>query len=162
MPQGSRLTTEQIAFVAEALALVPSWRAAADAAGINRRTLARYQERAENYDKRHETDDEDIAHLPHTDDPDWFCWDAVQTWHAARSRGEMQMVELWRAGAEKDWRAAQALLKAGFPDDYSDRMEVTGKGGGPIDVRALVAEAEERAEEALAEIRTKRAAAGLE
>lgn len=33
-----------------------------------------------------------------------------------------------------DWRAAESLLKRRFPDEWSERHEVTGKGGKPIEI----------------------------
>lgn len=157
MAQGARLTPEQIERVADALRKTPSWRAAADWSGINRRTLHKYQERAEAYAKRREADDEN-THLPQTDDPDYYHWQAVQTWLAARSEGEMVLVNAWRAGAQKDWRAAQTFLRATFPKDYSEQVQITGADGGAIQISTD--EARAALDAALGQLAEKREAAG--
>lgn len=163
MTQGVRLSQDQINRVAEALENAPSWRAAANHAGLHRRTLHLYQERAESYAERHELELDGPAHLAQEDDRDYFYWQTVQQWLAARSRGEMQLVQAWRDGAEKDWRAAQTFLRATFPQDYSERVEVTGAEGGAIKVQhmeELVAEAAERAQARLKELGDRRPSPG--
>lgn len=157
MSQGTRLTPEQIEKVADALRKTPSWRAAADWSGINRRTLHKYQERADAYANRREADPEN-AHLPQTDDPDYFYWQTVQTWLAARSEGEMILVKAWRAGADKDWRAAQTFLRATFPKDYSEQVQITGADGGAIQISTD--EARAALDAALDQLAEKREAAG--
>lgn len=159
MAQGARLTPEQIQRIAEALETSPSWRAAADHAGVNERTIGRYRERAEAYANRHNLD-ENVPYLPDENDPDWHQFDAVTAWVAARSRLEMRLVSGVLEAIPKDWKAAHAMLKSGWPADYSDRVELTGAGGGPIQVSTE--ELEKRAVEMLAEIEAKRLAAGNE
>lgn len=159
MAQGTRLTEDQIEKVADALRKTPSWRAAADWSGINRRTLHKYQERADAYINRREADP-DNTHLPQTDDPDYFYWQTVQTWLAARSEGEMILVKAWRAGADKDWRAAQTFLRATFPKDYSEQVQITGADGGAIQISTD--EARAKIDEALAQVAGKREPAGQE
>lgn len=159
MAQGERLTQAQIDAVAEALETSPSWRAAADHAGLNERTVHRYRERADQYANRN-IRDETLPHLPNETDQDYPYWLVVQDWKAARSRLEMRLVQGVIDAGPKDWKAYQAMLKAGWPADWSDRVELTGAGGGPLQIEALKAEALTRAEEAISQIRAKREAAG--
>lgn len=162
MAQGERLAQAQIDAVADALEVSPSWRAAADHAGANERTIHRYRERADAYTKRHNPEVNDLPNLPDETDPDYPYFVAVTAWVAARSRLEMKLVTGVLDAIPKDWKAAHAMLKSGWPQDYSDRVEVTGAGGGPLQVDALIAEALPRAEEAIRKIREKRAVAGTE
>lgn len=156
MPQGVQLSAEQIEAVAESLLVSPSWRAAADHAGINERTVHRYRERHEAYANRHQTDD-GLPNLPDETDPDYLAWSVVNGWVEARSNLEMNLVRGVLAAIPKDWKAAHAMLKSGWPQDYSDRVELTGAGGGPIQVSA--AELDARAEEAFARAQAKLEAA---
>jgi hypothetical protein len=45
----------------------------------------------------------------------------------------------------KDWRAASWMLQRRHPEVWNlpDQIEVTGRGGGPVEVAAIVARAEE-------------------
>lgn len=162
VPQ-SLLTPEVIEAISESLRVNPSWGAAADYAGITDKTLRRYRERAEAHQQRI-TDTTDLSELSALDQhPDYPYWEAHKAWQQARSRGELELVaKIRQIGLAGDWRALQALAKAGWPDRYADRVEVTGAGGGPLQIEALKAEALSRADEALAQIRAKRKAAGTE
>lgn len=185
----ARLKPALIETICASLAINPNWNAAADHAGISDRTLRLWRTRAETYANRYETDNDttDLAarrlykagldhHTNHDwsgaqralqrlwdhidNDPDLPYYEATVRFVQARATGELELVDVIRKAANAgDWRAALALLRAGWPDRYSERVEVTGAAGGPISVD-MVAEAEERAEVALAEIRAKRSAAG--
>lgn len=145
MPAGVRLSPEQIAKVADSLAQSPAWRAAANHAGINESTIYDYRRRAESYTNRsHDLQDET--------DPDYPYYLAVQTWTEARSRLELSLVRGILAAIPKDWKAAHALLKSGWPADYSDRIELTGAGGGPVLIEQMKSEALERAELAIEQL----------
>lgn len=151
MAQGVRLSDEQIDRVTESLGVSPAWRAAADHAGISDDTLHLYRRKADNYTNRHKND-EGFPNLHHPDDPDYYAWQCVQQWTAARSELELKLVSLVVASSVKDWKAAHAMLKSGWPQDYSDRVELTGAGGGPVQIEAMKSEALERAEAALRDL----------
>lgn len=61
-----------------------------------------------------------------------------------RRRGQPKAVGLMailQAAQGGDWRAGQALLKLLYRDEFADRIEHTGKEGGPVEVDApMVAE----------------------
>lgn len=153
MAQGTRLSPEQIEAVAAAFEINPHWRAAANFAGVNESTLHDYRRRAESYINR-------LQDLHDETDPDYFCWQAVQTWTRARNGLEMRCAQGILDAGPKDWKAYYTTLKALAPQDWSDRVELTGAGGGPIQVS--VEELDARAREMLAEIERKREAAGDE
>lgn len=52
----------------------------------------------------------------------------------ARRDCEIDLVKLWRIHAKEDWRAGADLLARRYPKRWArrDRMELTGKNGGPI------------------------------
>lgn len=145
MSQGTKLTSEQIGLVTESLLVSPSWRAAADHAGVNEKTLYDYRKRAESYTNR-------FPDLPDENDPDHYFWRAVTIWTEARSTLELRLVQHVLDAAPKDWKAAHAMLKSGWPQDYSDRVELTGAGGGPVQIEQMKSEALERAEAALEQL----------
>lgn len=182
----SHLTTAVVEAVCQSLRVNPSWAAAADYAGISPRTLRRIRERGESYEKRQDEPDDlaDLtaqrhykaayhAHQAHDHyqtqrhltvlyahldrDPDRPYYEASTRFMQSRSRGELQLVAVIRkAAGEGDWRAALALLKAGWPERYSERLEVTGRDGGPVEVAARLADAEDRARSALDALERKR------
>lgn len=99
------------------------------------------------------------------DKPYYDLWVECQTAKGVLQRQLLGIImdgALGRNGHKPDWRAAQALLKTGWRELWAERVEVTGAEGGPVALEQVVAEAEDRAELALAEIRAKRAAAGRE
>lgn len=140
MTQGVRLTQEQIDAIAESLEVNPTWRGAAIHAGVNESTLYDYRNRAESYTKR-------IPDLQDETDPDRYYHDAVQTWLAALGRLEMRCARGILEAGPKDWKAYDKILKVLAPQDWNERLELTGAGGGPIQVS--VEELTARAEEAL-------------
>lgn len=150
MAQGTRLTDDQVQAVAESFEVNPHWRAAANHAGVAERTLYEYRQRAETYTNRN-------ADLSDETDPDWFHWQAVQTWTAARTRLEQRCAQGILDAGPKDWKAYQTILKALAPQDWSDRIELTGAGGGPVQVSSE--ELRAQIEEDLARIEAKRDAA---
>lgn len=158
MVQGVRLSDDQIEAVAESLGRSPSWRAAADYAGVNERTLARYRERHDAYANRPGTDQTALSDLPDKTDPDAPYYKIVQRWIAARAELEKTLVNGVLDAIPKDWKAAHAMLKSGWPKDYSERVELTGAGGGPIEVSSD--ELRAQIEQDLARIAAKREAAG--
>lgn len=53
---------------------------------------------------------------------------------AAEGEGAMVLVLRIKEAGKKDWRANFALLQARYPNDYGrQRVEVTGKDGGPVE-----------------------------
>jgi hypothetical protein len=54
------------------------------------------------------------------------------------SLAEEELVRRWQAQTIGDWRACRELLAMRFPEDWVRRQtyEVSGPGGGPIEVRA--------------------------
>lgn len=54
----------------------------------------------------------------------------------AEAEWEAWAVEQWAGHFGKDWRAIQAMMKAKFPEFYSDtaKVELTGSNGGPVQV----------------------------
>lgn len=58
--------------------------------------------------------------------------DAVER---ATARGEVSLVAIIRKAAEKDWRAALALVERRHPERWGKAIALTGKGGGPIATR---------------------------
>lgn len=148
----SKLTPETIEAIATSLRVNPSWAAAADYAGITDKTLYRYRERATNHQQRR--DQAEPSELSELDThPDQPYWNAYQTWQTARSRGELELVaKIRQLGMEGDWRALHTLAKMGWPDRYSDRVELTGAGGGPVQIEQMKSEALERAEAALEQL----------
>lgn len=46
-----------------------------------------------------------------------------------------ELIAAMRKATPDDWRAAEALLKRRFPNEYSERQEVTGAAGGPLEVK---------------------------
>lgn len=52
---------------------------------------------------------------------------------------EARLVLQWQQAVPHDWRAARGFLERRHPDRWGrkDRHELSGPGGGPIDVRAL-------------------------
>lgn len=153
MAQGSRLTPQQIQLVADSLETNPAWRAAANHAGVAERTLYEYRQRAETYTNRN-------ADLSDESDPDHFHWQAVQTWTAARDRLEQRLVDGILDAIPKDWKAAHTMLKALAPQDWSERVELTGAGGGPVQISTD--ELRAQIEEDLARVAQKREAAGAD
>lgn len=151
MTQGQRLSQDQIDAVAESLSVNPNWNAAADFAGVSDRVLRLYRERVEGLESIAARPGVVIADLSADDR---FYQEAVQAWRSARSRGEKELVDSIRTAMAKDWRAAESLLKKGWPDRYNDRVELTGAGGGPIQVSSeeLMARAEEAHARALAKV----------
>lgn len=154
----SKLTPEVIEAIATSLRVNPSWAAAADYAGITDKTLYRYRERATNHQQRR--DQAEPSELSELDThPDQPYWTAYQTWQTARSRGELELVaKIRQLGMEGDWRALHTLAKMGWPDRYSDRVELTGAGGGPVQISTD--EARTQLEASLAQVKQKREAAG--
>lgn len=148
MAQGSRLSQEQIDRVAVSLRHNPNWGAAADHAGVTDRVLRLYRERVESNTK----DTSDLS------EDERFYHEAVTAWTAARSEGERELIDAIRQAIDKDWKAADALLKKGWPDRYNERVELTGAGGGPIQVDADALW--QRAEEVRSQIEAKRVADG--
>lgn len=45
-----------------------------------------------------------------------------------------QLVTIRQEAANGDWRAARFLLESRFPDEFAIRREITGAGGGPVEV----------------------------
>ena len=57
----------------------------------------------------------------------------------ARAEGIGVLHDRIREASEKDWRAALALLERMDPDNYGrNRLEITGKDGGPIELTEVV------------------------
>jgi hypothetical protein len=56
----------------------------------------------------------------------------------AEAEWEHWAIEEWQQHTGKDWRAIYSLMKAKLPELYSDRVEVTGAGGGPVRVAAQI------------------------
>lgn len=139
---GERLSPTDIAAVAKSLEVNPHWRAAANYAGINEKTIYDYRNRAETYANR-------LPDLPE-DEGGRFCYEAVQSWIAARNRLETRCVESLLRHGDKDWKAHFTILKALAPQDWSERVELTGVEGGPIQVDLA-----ERAREAFERIAAK-------
>lgn len=51
----------------------------------------------------------------------------------AEAEVEQHAVAIWRQAMPTDWRAAEAFLKRRFPDNWGgEKLEVTGKDGGPV------------------------------
>lgn len=179
IPPQSAITPEVVELICQSLRVNPSWGAAADYAGISDRTLRLARQRAEAFAKRYEGDEEvtDLAAARlykqgrdaweagdmtgaqraieaiwrHVDrDQDGGYYEAVSKMTQSRARGELQLVAIIRkAAGEGDWRAAYQLLKAGWPDRYNDRLEITGAKGGPVEVEHRLKDAEDRARQAL-------------
>lgn len=65
-----------------------------------------------------------------------YVWLAMGVMRA-EAEWEHWAVQLWQAKFGSDWHAVYALLKERNPDAYgnSQRMEVTGSGGGPVQVQ---------------------------
>lgn len=156
MAQGARLTDEQVQKVAESLGVSPAWRAAADHAGVHETTLWRYRQRAETY-LNHNTTDDGLQNLQNETDPDYPFYLAVAAWTEARSELEQMLCIGVIGSIPKDWKAAHAMLKSGWPQDYSDRVELTGAGGGPVQISTD--EARTQLEASLAAVKAKREAA---
>lgn len=126
----SKLTPELIDKIAESLRVNPSWRAAADYAGVTDRTVRNWRNRGEQFQSRIDAAT-DISAIQ--DDRDYPHWVAYQRWLEARSRGEIELIAvIRRAATDGDWRAAQALARMGWPDRYIERVEVTGAEGEPL------------------------------
>lgn len=155
----SKLTPEVIDAVAESLRVNANWLAAADYAGITDRSLRTYRERAQAHQTRLDNTNEPSEVSALEAHPDHPYWQAAQRWDIARSRGELELVATIRKVAiAGDWRAADSLLKKGWPDRYSDRVELTGAGGGPVQISTD--ELRASIEESLTQIAAKREAAG--
>jgi hypothetical protein len=56
--------------------------------------------------------------------------------HAARAEAEVRSLAVIQNASRKTWQAAAWFLERGFPQHWarSDRHEVTGKDGGPIEL----------------------------
>lgn len=60
----------------------------------------------------------------------------------ARAEAELEvaLVAQWRQQMPSDWRAVAEFLARRFPRDWGRRTEVTGAGGGPVEVMSLTDE----------------------
>ncbi|KJS86280.1 valine--tRNA ligase [Desulfosporosinus sp. BICA1-9] len=58
---------------------------------------------------------------------------------AAEAQAEIRAVELWHKQMPQDWRAAQAFLERRYPERWGkrERVEFTGKEGGPIEIESM-------------------------
>ncbi len=54
----------------------------------------------------------------------------------ARARPKVVALTSIQTAAPQDWRAAESLLRLLYRDEFSSRLEVTGEGGGPVEVDA--------------------------
>ena len=55
----------------------------------------------------------------------------------ARADGVRALAATVRKAANDDWRAAAWMLERQDPDEWSRRTELTGKSGGPVEVREV-------------------------
>jgi len=63
-------------------------------------------------------------------------YEAVKKAEGERAARWLQSIE--QAAKDGQWQAAAWKLERIYPDDYGrNRIEITGKNGGPIDVRSL-------------------------
>ena len=53
----------------------------------------------------------------------------------AISEGSRSLELVIRKAATVDWRAAHLILKCRHPTEWGNRLEHTGRGGGPIEVK---------------------------
>lgn len=81
---------------------------------------------------------------------DWVNADAEfrQAIHRARSAAKIDMVTILRGAASDDWRAAERYLARCGDGEFSEttKSEVTGAGGGPLQVTEVPTSAERAAE----------------
>lgn len=67
-----------------------------------------------------------------------YVWMAMGVMRA-EAEWEHWAIEEWQAHSGRDWRAVQTLMKAKFPELYSEKtaVELSGPGGGPVRVAQI-------------------------
>lgn len=64
--------------------------------------------------------------------------DFYRAMRRAEHSPEVRALALWNNHMKKDWRAARDFLARRYPDRWSQRLEVTGAGGGPIEMATTI------------------------
>jgi hypothetical protein len=102
-----------------ALEAANTYACAARAAGIGERTFFRWMERGRRASKGE-------------------YWQFRQDILEAVAKSQEELVRRWHAKTDDDWRAARDLLARRWPEEWMSRegRELTGKGGGPVQVSA--------------------------
>ena len=105
---------------------------AAQAAGIAKSTISGWIKRGSEEQWRIENGEE-----PNKLEKPYL--EFVQSMMKAEAEAQAGLVVAWfREARQGDWKAAQAFLAKRWPDEWSDsstvKLEVTGAGGGPIQV----------------------------
>ncbi|MGQ0670422.1 MAG: hypothetical protein ACT4PO_12225 [Actinomycetota bacterium] len=159
MPRPSKLTPEVHETIVLAVVGGNYRSVAAEFAGVNRRTFARWMERGEAAAEeltrledlpraalaaearvrkvsvaRKDTRAEIIARLIGTEASYLALADAVEQ---AFAEAEVRDIATIEKAAKTQWQAAAWRLERMFPDRFGQRThrELTGSGGGPIDIR---------------------------
>ena len=94
---------------------------ACDLCGIDQSTYHRWRERGENGEEP-------------------YC-EFVKAIKDAEARAEARAVALVQKAMVDDWKAAMTWMERKFPDRWSrgERREITGAGGGPVEVNDVSA-----------------------
>lgn len=128
MGQPTKLTPERKERILSYLVTGVTVEVAARASGIEPQTHYNWFNRG-----KPRRDDEQ----PHTEQ-DAIYVDYFEDVMRARAEREAYLAGLVMKHATDDWRAALAMLQAMFPERWNrQRLELTGSGGAPIEVRPV-------------------------
>lgn len=126
------MTDENTGLIMDAVVAGLGLNRAAGYAGVPERTVKGWLARGR---AAIEAADDNAAPVP---DSERKYADFARDIDSARSRAVARNVTIIQEAAPQDWRAAAWWLERAHPDDYgrAARMEVTGAGGGALEVHA--------------------------
>lgn len=103
---------------------------AASAGGVTKQAVYNWLNRGRDEAARREE-----GHEPRK--PEQMYVDFLDAFTRAENDAEADAVRIWREQMPDDWRAAKEYLARRFGDRWGDRqrMELTGKDGGPVEQR---------------------------
>lgn len=111
-----KLTKPRMKAIADAIEAGATRELAAQAGKISRRTLTYWLANARA-------------------DPDHGAVPLLEMIEASEARYAAKLIKIIEDQAPNDWRAAEAILKRRFADQYAERTEVSGPTGGPVELK---------------------------